>query len=117
MSRKFFFVICLFFYVLQPCAQDFEEALLKSSEILKENSYEIELEHLIYNLTGDRLIEREKIEILRDDDNYYTFSYGIEKIRNSDYQVIINHRTRMIYILSLKKEISDIEKEQQQKMQ
>lgn len=117
MSRKFFFVICLFFYVLQPCAQDFEEALLKSSEILKENSYEIELEHLIYNLTGDRLIEREKIEILRDDDNYYIFSYGIEKIRNSDYQVIINHRTRMIYILSLKKEISDIEKEEQQKMQ
>ena len=51
MSRKFFFVICLFFYVLQPCAQDFEEALLKSSEILKENSYEIELEHLCISIS------------------------------------------------------------------
>lgn len=111
----FLFLFCS--SVFQALSQDLEKTLAKTVKFYDKERYEMDIQHLLYSLDGEKLYEQQDIVILKDGDNYYASSYGIEKIKNSNYQVIVNHQTRLIFISSLKGQMSDEDKKQQREIQ
>jgi|GEM_PF-1983241 hypothetical protein len=115
--RTLLFLILLCSSMSEALSQNFEDALAKASGFYNKDRYEMDIQHLLYSLDGDKLIESQDIVILRDGNKFYTNSYGTEQIRNSDYHVVVNHYSRLVYIASLHAEVSDEEKKQQQEIQ
>lgn len=89
---------------------------MKSAEFYNREQYELNVQHSLYSIDEGKLYDQQNIIVLRDGRNYYANSYGIEKIRTSDYQVVVNHIARIVLISNLK-DASGKDKEQQQDFQ
>ncbi|MBR5696507.1 MAG: hypothetical protein IKX43_09825 [Paludibacteraceae bacterium] len=117
MVRTLLLFFLLFSPLLEAFSQSLEETLSKTMDLYNKDRYEMVIQHRLYSLTGDEALETQDIDILKDGKMFYMNSYGEERIRNNDYHVIVNHRTRVIFIVSLNAKMSDVDRQQREMIQ
>lgn len=79
----------------------------RTLEYYNKQSYISETRHLYYEEGNGNLIESHDVFMVRNKDKYHIRSYGTEEIVNSDYQVYINHNSKMIIVNDLKANKND----------